>query len=260
MRHHRTTTSSSTRRVAIGAPLALAGALGLTACADAEETPNPEEGSTAEEVAEAGPAGPPRLLGRDITVSGRAADVLGDGALLLEGTELAPDDVLVLAGDGLFDTSVSVDDQIVESETILRVHGTVHVLQIPDLSEDLGVEWDEADLEEYEGQTVLVAEDVETFTDDPLTLGGTVANVFEGAAGFRLSIAGWNVVVLDAALADVEEGQYVEVTGVVEELDIAELEEKYGVDLEDRLYEDYVGDHVLVAQEVTATEPAGASA
>lgn len=259
MGHHRTT-SRSTRRVAIGAPLALAGALGLTACSDAEETAAAEEESTAEEVSEAEPAELPRLLGRDITVTGSAADVLGDGAVLLAGTDLAPEEVLVLAGDGLFDTTVSVDDQIVESETVLRVHGTVHVLEVPDLSEDLGVEWDEADLEEYEGQTVIVAEDVETFTEDPLTLGGTVANVFEGAAGFRLSTAGWNVVVLDAALADVEEGQYVEVTGVVEELDVADLEEKYSVDLEDELYEDYVGDYVLVAQEVTVTEPAAASA
>ena len=259
MRHHGTTTRT-TRRVAIGAPLALAGALGLTACSDAEEAAAPEEDPVTEEVTEAGPAGPPQLLGRDITVTGRASDVLGDGAVLLEGTDVAPEEVLVLAGDGLFDTSVSVDDEIVESETILRVHGTVHVLQVPDLSEDLGVEWDEADLEEYEGQTVIVAEDVETYTEDPLTLGGTVANVFEGAAGFRLSTAGGTVVLLDAALADVEVGQYVEVTGVVEELDLAELEEKYGVDLEDRLYEDYLGDHVLVAQEVTVTEPAGASA
>lgn len=257
MRQRSTTTRPLTRTIGIGAPLVVA-TLGLAACSDAQESTGSEEAVDAS--AEGPAASEPALLGRDITLSGRAAEVLGDGALTLEGTGLAEGEVLVLSGDGLFDTSVSLEDQIAESETVLRVHGTVHVLEVPELSEDLGVEWDEADLSEYEGQTVIVAEDVETFTQDPLTLGGTVANVFEDAAGFRLSTAGWNVVVLDAALADVEEGQYVEVTGVIQELDLAELEEQYGVDLEDPVYEGYVGDYVLVAQDVTVTQPESANA
>lgn len=57
--------------------------------------------------------------------------------------------------------------------------------------------------------------------------------------------------VLDVEQATVAPGDTVEVTGTVRQMDIAEVEEDYGLDLEDELYADYEGDLVLVADQVS---------
>ncbi len=48
--------------------------------------------------------------------------------------------------------------------------------------------------------------------------------------------------------------------GTVRQLDVAELEEEFGTDLDDAVYEPYVGDLVLVAESVTPVQPSGGPA
>ncbi len=93
-----------------------------------------------------------------------------------------------------------------------------------------------------------------TLPGESITIAGEVTAVLSTVA-FQLAGAGWTVVVLDAQHAQVHSGDYVQVQGTVRQLDIAELEEEFGLDLDDKLYEAYTGDLVLVAEKVTAAEP-----
>ncbi|WP_225752621.1 hypothetical protein [Actinotalea sp. Marseille-Q4924] len=249
MRRHRT--STQIRRGA-GLPIALAGALTLTGCADSA---GPEEGTTAEDVADAEPdAGGGVLLGRDVTISAAADEVIGEGAVVLDAGD-ATDELLVLAADGTFEALESAED-VVDEERVLQVQGTVRRLDVAALEEELGLDWDDEEIADWEGEAVLVADRLDTLAGESLTFAGDVTELL-GTTAFRVAGSGWDVVVLDAEQAQVEVGDYVQVSGTVRRFELSAVEAEYGAELEEAVYEPYVGDLVLVADTVTVTEPAG---
>lgn len=247
----------SVRKRAAAAPIALVAAVALTGCGD--DSAGPEQGTDVEDVAEAEPDENDMpgddLLGQDVTVSGEITEVVADDAFWLgAGGGLFDEGAPVVSTSGDF-TEFGIDDPegLVESDTILQVTGTVEEFVLLDFEEEWGVDLEDDAYEDLEGEAVIVAEDVSTLAGEDVTITGEVYELLSTVA-FRLTGAGWSVVVLDAEQASVESGDAVEVTGTVRQMNITEIEEDYGVDLDDALYEPYEGELVLVAETVTAVE------
>lgn len=97
----------------------------------------------------------------------------------------------------------------------------------------------------YEGQDVtLTAEVEEVVSPSALTIGDPDDLTLDPL-----------LVVHDLDVTDLEEGQTIEVVGVVQEgFEVTAAEEEVGVELEDALFEDHVGDPWLHATEATVTE------
>ncbi|KLU08468.1 hypothetical protein [Kocuria sp. SM24M-10] len=92
--------------------------------------------------------------------------------------------------------------------------------------------------ETYAGQEVTVSAEVtETLSTDTF--------VIAGAAGTAVDPL---LIVEEQEIPPLDDGQVVEVTGTVaQDFDIAATEEELGIDLEDELYADYVGEPYLMA-------------
>ncbi|MGQ1797330.1 hypothetical protein ACT4S5_09355 [Kocuria oceani] len=92
--------------------------------------------------------------------------------------------------------------------------------------------------ETYAGQEVtLSAEVTETLSTDTF--------VIAGAAGTAVDPL---LIVEEQEIPPLDDGQVVQVTGTVaQDFDIAATEEELGIDLEDELYADYVGEPYLMA-------------
>ena len=243
----------SMRKRAMVAPIALAAAIGLTGCG--EDSAGPEQGDTVEDVAEAEPddddtAGND-LLGQDVTVSGEITEVVADDAFWLgAGGGWFEDGAPVVSTTGDF-TSFGIDDpaSLVDADTIVQVSGTVEEFVLLDFESEWGIDLDDGVYEDLEGEAVIVADDVSTLAGEDVTITGTVYDVLS-TVSFQLAGAGWTVVVLDAEQAKVDDGDIVQVTGTVRQMNVAEIEDDYGVDLDDELYADYEGDLVLVANTI----------
>lgn len=255
-------------------PAALATTVVLAGCQD--DSAGPEEDASVEDVAEADPdeeedvaeedvteeaaeeeAGTD-LLGQDVTVSGEITEVVADGAFWLGGEYdvFGEGGAPVVSASGDF-TDMGIEDPqgLVDADTIVQVQGTVQEFVLVDLEDEWGIDLEDSAYEELEGEAVIVADQVQTLAGEDVTTTGEVDELLSTVA-FRLVGAGWSVVVLDAQQAAVEPGEAVEVTGTVRQMDIAEIEQDYGMDLDDELYAAYEGQLVLVADQVS---PAGAA-
>ncbi len=260
------------RKTGVVAPFALAASLVLVGCSD--DSAGPELGTDVEDVAEADPAEEeegelvgeeegelveddeegPDLLGQKVTVSGEATEIVDPSAFVIGGDALGGEGALVLSSTGTFDDfATPVTEDVVGSDTVLQVAGTVQELVVVDLEEEYGVDFDDEALAEWEGDAVIVADQVASLPGESITIAGNVTDLLS-TVSFQLAGSGWTVVVLDANQAAVEPGEYVQVQGTVRQLDVAELEEEFGLDLDDAVYETYVGDLVLVAENVMPAE------
>lgn len=243
------------RKQYLAAPVAIATAFTLTACSD--DSAGPEAGTDVEDVAESDPdENDPgsELLGQTVTVSGQIDEIVDETAFRLGGDGLAGDSVLVVSASEPFaHLGIELTEELAEQDRVLQVTGTVQEFVEEDLEEEFDVDYDDELYEEFEGENVIVADQVETLPGESLTIAGEVSDVLSPVA-FRLAGAGWDVVVLDAEQAAVNPGEYLQVQGTVRQFDIAELEEELGTDLDDEAYSVYEGDLVLVAQDVTPAE------
>ena len=249
------------RKTAVAAPLALAASMVLVGCSD--DSAGPEQGADVEDVVEAEPdendQEGPDLLGQQVTVSGEATEIVDPSSFVIGGDALGDSGALVLsAGGALAELPTPITEGTIDSDTVLQVTGTVEELVVVDLEEEYGLDVDDEALEEWEGDAVIVADSIATLPGETVTIAGNVTNLLS-TVSFQLAGSGWTVVVLDAAQAAVEPGEYVQVQGTVRQLDIAELEEEFGTDLDDAVYEPYVGDLVLVAENVMPAEPMAAT-
>jgi len=244
-------------KTALVAPIALAASVALVGCSD--DSAGPEQGADVQDVAEAEPAENdqegPDLLGQKVTVSGEATEVVDPSAFVIGGDTLGGDGALVVSSTGTFDDfATPVTEDTVGSDTVLQVAGTVEELVVVDLEEEYGFDLDDEALQEWEGDAVIVADQVASLPGESITVAGNVTDLLS-TVSFQLAGSGWTVVVLDADQAAVEAGEYVQVKGTVRQLDIAELEQEFGLDLDDAVYEPYAGDLVLVAENVMPAEP-----
>lgn len=246
------TTKTLSKRT-LATSVAFAAAVALAGCSD--DSAGPEQGTDVEDVAEAEPGDSDDggdLLGRTVTISGEISETIdpagfwlgGDGNLFEEG---AP--VISTAGDF---TRMDIDDpeSLMDNDTVLQVTGTVAEFVVIDFEEEYGVDLDDELYEDLDGETVVVAEEVVPLAGEDVTIQGEVAELLSTVA-FRLAGSGWTVVVLDAEQVAVEPGDVAEVQGTVRQMNLTEIEEDYGLDLDDGLYEDFEGDLVLVADTVT---------
>lgn len=245
------------RKTPVVAPLVLAASVVLVGCSD--DSAGPEQGADVEDVAEADPTENdqegPDLLGQTVTVSGEATEVVDPSAFVIGGDALGGDGALVLSSTGTFeDFGTPVSQDTVGSDTVLQVTGTVQELVVVDLEEEYGVDFDDEALEEWEGDAVIVADQIASLPGETITVAGNVTELLS-TVSFQLAGSGWTVVVLDADQAAVEPDEYVQVQGTVRQLDIVELEEEFGLDLDDAVYDPYAGDLVLVAENVMPAEP-----
>lgn len=98
------------------------------------------------------------------------------------------------------------------------------------------------DAESYVGQEVTVSADVTaTLTDDSFVIAGGPDTTVDPL-----------LVIEEQEIPPLDVGQAVKLTGTVEQaFDVAAVEEEFGIDLEDELFADYVGDPYLA---VTSAE------
>ncbi|MDR7380791.1 hypothetical protein [Promicromonospora iranensis] len=246
----------SLRKRALAAPIALVAALTLTACNDSA---GPEQGTSVDDVEDADPdqndmVGPD-VVGRTVTVSGEIDAVAADSAFWLGGNDWFDEGAPVVSATGDF-TEFDIQDPegLAEDDTVVQVTGPVEEFVLTDFEEEHGIDLDDDALEQLEGEAVIVAEDVSTLAGENITISGEVSDVLSTVA-FRLAGTGWDVIVLDAEQAAVEAGNTVQVTGTVRQMNVAEFEEDYSLDLDDGRYEDYEGRLVLVAETVEPIEP-----
>ena len=245
---------TTARKRALAAPIAVATAIGLAACSD--DSAGPEAGASVEDVVESDPDenDDTEWLGKTVTVSGEATEVVNPSAFRIGGDDLGGDSVLVVSSTADFtEMGADVSEDAVDADTVFQVTGTVREMEVASLEDEYGVDYDDAAFDEFEGENVIVADQVSTLAGETLTMAGEVSNIVSTVA-FQLAGSGWTVVVMDAEQATVDEGEYLQVQGIVRQLNIAELEEEFGDDLDDALYEQYEGDLVLVAQDVSPVE------
>jgi hypothetical protein len=245
--------------------MALAMATSIAACAD--DSAGPETGTDVEEVAEEpmedetgddeAAQGAESLVGQTVTVSAEISEVISPGAIRIGGDEGGDESLLVVSGaaESFAEMGFGVSEGLVDDDVVVQVTGTVREFDIADFEEEFGVDYDDDLFEPFEGEHVIVADDVSTLAGEPITISGHVQSVLSTVA-FRLAGTGWNVVVLDAQQAQVDEGDFVQVQGTVRQLNIAELEKEFGTDLADEAYRPHEGDLVLVAEKVTQAAPA----
>lgn len=247
-------------------------AFGLVACGDENDSAGPESGADVEDVgSEEGTIGEEeddaagadlqaeaeRFVGQQVTVSAAVSEMVSPSAFRIgEDTQSS---ILVLSAPAasFSEMGFELDEQMAEDGTIVQVTGTVRRFDIAAFEEEFGIDYDDALFQEFEGQNVIVADRVTTLTGQEVTVAGDVQNVLSTVA-FRLAGVSWDVLVLDAQQAAVDEGDFVQVTGTVRQFDIPAIEEEFGTDLDDALYAQFEGDLVLVAQNVQPAQPAAA--
>lgn len=224
----------------------------LVAACDTDSA-GPEQDTSVEDVEEAEAAEGADLSGQTVTVSGEIDEILDPQGFTLGGQGLE-EGVLVLSGAESFaDIGLELDESLVDANRVLQVTGTVAELVIVDYEEEFGVDLDDTVYEDFEGEAVLVADQITTLTGETVTIAGQVTDVLSTVA-FRMEGTGWTVVVLDAEQAAVEAGDTVQVTGMVRQFIPEELGEEFDVSLDDTAYTPYLGSLVLVAEEVTQAE------
>lgn len=242
-------------RTATAILAAVVGMGGLAACSD--DSAGPETGADVEDVAEE-PAENEEpltdqadsLLGETVTVSAEINEVVAPSAI-----RIGDEGLLVLsAGPTFADMGFEVDNGLVDDNVVLQVTGTVGRLVFPDIEDEFGFDWNDEDLVDFEGERVLVASEVDTLAGEPVTFAGEVKDVIS-TVSFQVAGAGWSVVVLDAAQATVTEGDYVQVSGTIREFDILAIEEEFGLDLDDALYEGLDQRFVVLAENVVSAAP-----
>ncbi|WP_164704554.1 hypothetical protein [Blastococcus litoris] len=239
-------------RTAAAVLAAFVGMGGLAACSD--DSAGPETGTDVEDVAEEPEDGDEALAdpmtGQTVTVSAEIEEVVAPSAI-----RIGEENLLVLsAGPTFEDMGFELVDGLVEDDVVLQVTGTVGTLVFPDIENEFGIDWDDEELVDFEGERVLVASEVDTLAGEPVTFAGEVQDVIS-TVSFQVAGAGWSVVVLDAQQAAVAEGEYVQVSGTIREFDIATIEEEFGLDLDDELYADFDQRFVVVAENVVSAAP-----
>lgn len=249
----------SIRKRMIVPAMAVAVVTSLSACSD--DSAGPETGVSVDDVAEEGAengaldeeaAAVDPLVGQTVTVSAEVEEIVSPQAFRAGDEEL----LIVSAGES-FDAmgaGFAMDEGLVDDDTVVQVTGTVRQFDLAEFEDEFAVDYDDGVFEPFEGENVIVAQDVSTLAGEPVTISGEVQDVIS-TVSFRLAGAGWQVVVLDAEQAAVDEGDFVQVEGTVRQLNIAELEDEFGLDLDDELYADYEGDLVLVAENVVDATP-----
>ncbi len=229
----------------------------LAACQDTSA--GPEVGTDLEDVAGAAPeltepvaeeeALDPALVGQQVTVSADVSEVVSPAAFVLGEDTLSSVLVVSAPAADFGEIGLTVDDALADDDTVVTVTGTVRQFDIAGFEEEFGVDYDDELFEVYEGQSVIVADRVRTLVGQELRIAGEVEEILSTVA-FRLAGTEWDVLVLDAQQAAVSEDDFVQVDGTVARLDIADVEERLGVDLDDALYEPFEGEFVLLAQSV----------
>lgn len=236
------------RKRVLAPTMALAVAASLTACSD--DSAGPETGADVEDVAEQPiveePVENASFLGQTVTVSAEIEEMVSPQAFWIGGD----DQVLVISSGASFEEmGFDISEGLVEDDVVVRVTGTVKEFDLAGLEDEFGVDYDDEVFEPFEGQHVIVADDVSTLVGEQVTVAGEVDDLIS-TTGFQLDGISWDVVVLDATQASVSEDDFVKVTGTVQQFDIAQIEEDFGVDLDDELYEPFDGEFVLVAESV----------
>ncbi|MGY1634420.1 hypothetical protein ACI784_22200 [Geodermatophilus sp. SYSU D01186] len=241
------------RRVAVPF-MAAAVATSLAACGD--DSAGPETGADVEDVAEEPVGDEPLeqeadpLLGQTVTVSAEIEEVVAPSAIRIGDERL----LVLSAGPTFSDMGFEVDEGLVEDDVVLQVTGEVARLVFPDIEEQFGFDWNDEDLVDWEGERVIVASEVDTLVGEQVTFAGEVEEVLS-TVSFEVAGSGWSVVVLDAQQAAVAEGDFVQVTGTVREFDLATIEQEFGLDLDDALYEDFDRRFVILAENVVSATP-----
>ncbi len=280
--------------------LMLAAALLLASCAteeeaegtDGEESERPRVGVTLSDVSQ----NPEEFIGADVTVSGEVGDLVGPQAFTIGGEEfLGTDELLILGAEELPEIVTGVDEEFLENEPeivgtddIVQITGTVGQLEVNALEDDFGSDIDEDLFAEYEDEPFIVAEEI--FLDPRVERAGeTLTTPVEDISGNPMDFVGANVetegvvadiiepriFVLAGELADDEaalvnsgvlvvnpegnnpnliDGENVSVDGPVRDFDIAGFEEEIGIELDEGLYSPYAGRPAIVAEDIQTEE------
>lgn len=237
--------------------------------ADDAQSAGDETGVNLSEVSD----NPDAMYGQMVTISGGVQEIITPHAITIGNDEpLVGDTVLVVGADD-FDTSVTEEDAIL-------VTGEVQRFEIGAVEGALGVDLDDEALADYDGKAVLVASEVEV---NPANLGPGDTEQQGPSAGFdinadisditgepdtylgqQVTVSGEVEKVLDshaflfgdekllAVSADPRDDLFVEPTayvrGEVREFNLVEIEEEFGIDLDDRSFAEFDGEPFIAVE------------
>ncbi len=147
----------------LGAAVLLAscgGEEGAERPAEDVESEGPAAGVTLTDIVES----PDDFFGKSVTVSGEVNELVGPQAFTIGGEDfLGTDELLIVGAQQLPNIIEGVPEgepAEIGEDDIVQVTGTVREFVITDIEEEIGADLDDALFEEFEGQPVVVAEQV----------------------------------------------------------------------------------------------------
>lgn len=223
-------------------------------------SPGPKAGTTISEVANEPNAD---LIGKTVTVSGEVEKIIGSKAFTIEGDRLFNDpEVLV----------VSATETPIIKDILVQVTGTVRQFFVSEIESKFDLDLPQEFEVEFRNKPVLIAtavaltprpgeiaEEPSVFMGKTVTVSSKVAKVI-GPNAFTLDdkefIGGKELLVVGAipVAGSIDEGETVQVTGLVRKFVTAEIERDFDFDLQPELEVEYEGKPVAIAQSIQKVE------
>jgi len=225
----------------------------LPAC---NHSPSPKAGTTVAEIVKEPNAD---LIGKIVTVSGEAEEVIGSKAFTIEGDRLFNDpEVLV----------VNATESPIIEDTLVQVTGTIRNFIVSEIEREFDLDLAQEFEVEFRDKPVLIAtavtltpppgeiaEEPSLFIGKTVTVRSKVDKVISPNA-FTLDdkelIGGKELLVVGAIPAggSIHEGETVLVTGPVRKFITAEIERDFDIDLQPEVEVEYESRPVVIAQSI----------
>lgn len=239
---------------------------------------------------------PSEFYGKTLTVSGLVSEVVAPNAVTIGGSGAFEEELLIVSAQPLPQLAEGEEVEIV-ADDLIQATGTLQEFQISEFEEGLDTQFDDQLFATYEGEPALQASSVAltpqqgggstvqqgiqasipTIVDDPTefygsttTVTGVVAQTIEPnafvitdqetaseAAPEDLAAEGLLVVSGDNAAPNLTESQTVQVSGTVQEFDLATFEQELGADLNDELYTAWDGRPAILANSIQQMQGGG---
>ena len=220
------------------------------------QSPSPKASTTVAEIVKEANAD---LIGKTVTVSGEAEEVIGSKAFTIEGDRLFNDpEVLV----------VNATESPIIDDTLVQVTGTVRKFVGSEIEREFDLDLTQEFEAEFRDKPVLIAtavtltpppgeiaEEPSLFIGKTVTVSSKVDKVISPNA-FTLDdkelIGGKELLVVGAILSGspIHEGETVLVTGPVRKFIAAEIERDFDFDLQPEVEVEYESRPVVIAQSI----------
>ena len=103
---------------------------------------------------------PEGYYGQVVSVRGEVDQNMGTRGVTIETVGLADDELLVVSRDALVGVGGGPGDALYNQDDDVRVSGVVREFSIVQLEQELGIDLDDKDYQEFEGKPVIIADSI----------------------------------------------------------------------------------------------------